>query len=69
MWHKKQKSKSEQEAEIINVTGHIHVDEKIMQGPHGEKIEVLSEDEDIRFEEADNKKEASEKSKAHITKF
>ena len=69
MWHKKQKSKTEQEAELINVTGHIHVDEKITQGPHGEKIEVLSEDEDVRFEEVDNKEEASEKSKGRITKL
>jgi hypothetical protein len=69
MWHKKQKSKAEQEAELVNVTGHFHVDEKIMQGPHGEKIEVLSEDEDVRFEEADNKEAASEKSKTRINKF
>jgi hypothetical protein len=69
MWHKKQKSKAEQEAELVNVTGHFHVDEKIMQGPHGEKIEVLSEDEDVRFEEADNKEAASENSKTRINKF
>uniref|UniRef100_A0ACD6AAC4 Uncharacterized protein n=1 Tax=Avena sativa TaxID=4498 RepID=A0ACD6AAC4_AVESA len=69
MWHSKQKSKAEQEAELVNVTGHFHVDEKIMQGPHGEKIEVLSEDEDVRFEEADNKEKESQRSKARINKF
>ncbi|KAI4972379.1 hypothetical protein ZWY2020_003304 [Hordeum vulgare] len=69
MWNKKQKSKAKQDSEVINATGHIHVDEKIESGPHGRKIEVLSEDEDIRFEEADNKEESSAKSKARITKF
>ncbi|KAF7090097.1 hypothetical protein CFC21_092915 [Triticum aestivum] len=69
MWNKKQKSKAKQDSEVINATGHIHVDEKIESGPHGEKIEVLSEDEDIRFEEADNKEKSSAKSKARVTKF
>lgn len=69
MWNKKQKSKAKQDSEVINVTRHIHVDEKIESGPHGEKIEVLSEDEDITFEESDNKEESSAKSKARITKF
>lgn len=68
-WHKKHESKEEQKAELINVTGHIHVDEKIVEGPDGKKIEILSEDEDVRFEEADNEEEASGKSKTRITKF
>ncbi|KAL6856954.1 hypothetical protein ACP4OV_018336 [Aristida adscensionis] len=67
-WHKKHESKEEKKAELINVTKHIHVDEKIESGPHGEKIEVLSEDEDIRFEDAGEKEEATEKSKTHIFK-
>ncbi|KAL6659588.1 hypothetical protein ACP70R_003628 [Stipagrostis hirtigluma subsp. patula] len=67
-WHKKQESKAEKKAELVNVTEHIHVEEKIESGPHGEKIEVLSEDEDIRFEEAGEKEKETEKSKAHIFK-
>ena len=67
-WHKKHESKEEKKTELINVTKHKHVDEKIIPGPHGEKIEVLSEDEGIRFEEAGQNEEEFEKSKAHITK-
>ncbi|KAF8712621.1 hypothetical protein HU200_028377 [Digitaria exilis] len=67
-WHKKHESREEKKTELINVTKHKHVDEKIVPGPHGEQIEVLSEDEDIRFEEAGQNEEEFEKSKAHITK-
>jgi len=67
-WHKKHESRDEKKTEVISVTKHKHVDEKIIPGPHGEKIEVLSEDEDIRFEEAGENEEEYEKSKARITK-
>lgn len=67
-WHKKHESREEMKTELINVTEHKHVDEKIIPGPHGEKIEVVSEDEDIRFEEAVENEDGFEKSKAHITK-
>jgi ABC-type nickel/cobalt efflux system permease component RcnA len=67
-WHKKHESKEEKKAELINVTKHKHIDEKIVPGPHGEQIEVLSEDEDIRFEDAGQKEEEFEKSKVHIRK-
>ncbi|CAD6266299.1 unnamed protein product [Miscanthus lutarioriparius] len=65
-WHKKHESR-EEKTEVINVTKHKHVDE-VIPGPHGEKIEVLSEDEDIRFEEAGENEDEFEKSKARITK-
>ncbi|KAK3120822.1 hypothetical protein QOZ80_8BG0642190 [Eleusine coracana subsp. coracana] len=68
LWHKKHKGSEEKKTELINVTGHKHIEEKIEPGPHGDKIEVLSEDEDIRFETAGKKEEVSEKSKAHIFK-
>jgi len=67
-WHKKHESREDKKAEVINVTKHKHVDEKIIPGPHGEKIEVLSEDEDIRFEEAGENEEEYENSEARITK-
>jgi hypothetical protein len=62
--HKKHHGREYKESELINVTGHKHIEEKIVPGPHGDKIEVLSEDEDIRFEAA----QVSEESKAHIFK-
>lgn len=68
-WHRRQQEgKAENKAELINVTEHIHVDEKIVSGPQGQKIEILSEDEDIRFEEAGRKEKGDERSKTRITK-
>lgn len=67
-WHKKHQSGEERKTELINVTKHKHVDEMIVPGPHGERVEVLSEDEDIRFEEAGESQEEYDKSKARITK-
>lgn len=67
-WHGRRESREEKKAEVINVTKHKHVDEIVVPGPHGDKIEVLSEDEDIRFEEAAASEEEIAKSKARITK-
>ncbi|KAF0899623.1 hypothetical protein E2562_020812 [Oryza meyeriana var. granulata] len=67
-WHRRQQEgRAENKAELINVTEHIH-DEKIVPGPHGQKIEILSEDEDIRFEEAGRKEKGTERSKTRIIK-
>uniref|UniRef100_A0A0E0QDE9 Uncharacterized protein n=1 Tax=Oryza rufipogon TaxID=4529 RepID=A0A0E0QDE9_ORYRU len=68
-WHRRQQEgKAENKAELINVTEHIHVDEKIVSGPQGQKIEILSEDEDIRFEEEGRKEKGDQRSKTRITK-
>uniref|UniRef100_A0A0D9X3P2 Uncharacterized protein n=1 Tax=Leersia perrieri TaxID=77586 RepID=A0A0D9X3P2_9ORYZ len=64
-WHRRQEGRAEK-AEAINVKEHIHVDEKIVQGPQGKKIEILSEDEDISFEEAGKKENSDERSKTRI---
>lgn len=50
-WCIKKKKKEVQKAEIINVQDHVHVAEAIVPGPHGEKLEVLSVDEDIKYQE------------------
>jgi ABC-type nickel/cobalt efflux system permease component RcnA len=66
-WHSHKKhhhGREDKESELINVTGHKHIEEKVVPGHHGDKTEILSEDEDIRFEAA----EVSEESKAHIFK-
>jgi hypothetical protein len=54
-WHRHQKhhARGDKETELINVTGHKHVVEKIVPGPHGDEIEALSEDGDVRFEAAE----------------
>jgi hypothetical protein len=50
-WCIKKKKKQVQKAEIINVEDHVHVTEAIVPGPHGEKLEVLSIDEDLKYQE------------------